>query len=128
MAAIVPETVSSSAAQESTFQTLASGSAVNKVAVSSSLGSPAGSNSAVTSSSISSPTATVSATGSSLDPGVLPSEIVTDPGTPTGRAQIEDAQDAPINIETYQLMKSVGLPVVVGRTWVVSTAAVEGVS
>lgn len=41
--------------------------------------------------------------------GVLPSEIVTDPGV-----QQKNAQDAPFDINDYSLMTSVNLPMIVG--------------
>ncbi|KAL8852865.1 MAG: hypothetical protein Q9221_002241 [Calogaya cf. arnoldii] len=42
--------------------------------------------------------------------GVLPSEIVTDPAV-----QQKNAQDAPFDINNYDLMTSVNLPMIVGR-------------
>lgn len=104
-----------SSAQVSTLQTRASASAANEAAVPSSRGTPAASSVAVTS-SLSNPVITGPAMVAASWSGVVPSVIVTDPGTPTGQAQIQDTQDSPFDINTYQLMKSIGIPVVVART------------
>ncbi|KAI4171488.1 MAG: hypothetical protein LQ343_004226 [Gyalolechia ehrenbergii] len=115
MAANTSQPAPMSSLQMSTFQTIASATAANKVAVSSSSGSVSADSTAIASSSMNPVTADVATTATS-QPGVLPSVIVTDPRTPTSRAQIQGAQDTPININTYQLMQSVGIPVVVGGT------------
>ncbi|KAI4276527.1 MAG: hypothetical protein LQ337_002409 [Flavoplaca oasis] len=47
--------------------------------------------------------------------GVLPTEIVTDPGTGNAQVQQKNVLDAPLDIDNYSLMTSVNLPVIVGR-------------
>lgn len=123
-AANTSQVATPSIVQPSTFQTVASASVVNKVAVSSDIvSSPQASSVSVT--TWLNPGTSDSAADTASQPGVLPSIIVTDPGTPTGRAKIQDAPDAPFNINTYQLMTSVGLPVVIDRT-VRPTVTVQG--
>lgn len=113
MAANTSQAAPISSVQISTFQTVTSASVANKVAVSSSSGSISEDSTVMMSSSMI-PVATDVATTMTSQSGVLPSVIVTDPAPPTSRAQIQNAQDAAFNINTYQLMQSVGLPVVVG--------------
>lgn len=113
MAANTSQAAPISSVQLSTFQTMASASVANKVAVPSSSGSISEDSMAMMSSSMN-PVSTSVATTSTSQSGVLPSVIVTDPAPPTSQAQIQNAQDAAFNINTYQLMQSVGLPVVVG--------------
>ncbi|KAL9020568.1 MAG: hypothetical protein Q9185_002154 [Variospora sp. 1 TL-2023] len=124
-AANTTQAATSSTVQSSTFQTVVSASVANKVAASFSVrSSPPASSVAVTSPTSSASTSDSAAVATST-PGVLPSNIVTDPGIPTGRPEIQDAQDAALNIGTYQLMKSVALPVVIDQT-IRSTATVHG--
>ena len=47
--------------------------------------------------------------------GVLPTEIVTDPGTGNAQVQQKNVVDAPLDINNYSLMTSVNLSVIVGR-------------
>lgn len=47
--------------------------------------------------------------------GVLPTEIVTDPGTGNAQIQQKNVADAPLDIDNYSLMPSVNLPIIVGR-------------
>ncbi|KAL8813883.1 MAG: hypothetical protein Q9223_006857 [Gallowayella weberi] len=114
MTANTAQTVAPSTEQMSTFQTVASADLANKVEVSSSSGLLSASSAEATSSAISS-SASLSGSIPTITSGVLPSVIVTDPGTATGRAQQKNAQDAPFNIDNYSLMKSVSLPVMVGQ-------------
>ncbi|KAL8676508.1 MAG: hypothetical protein Q9186_006974 [Xanthomendoza sp. 1 TL-2023] len=114
MVANTTQVVATSTSQMSTFQTMASADLANKVVVSSASGLLSTSGAEATSSAIGS-SASQSGPIPTLTSGVLPSVIVTDPGTATGQAQQKNAQDAPFIIDNYSLMKSVSLPVIMGR-------------
>ncbi len=125
MAPNAARTIATSSTQTSTLQTVVA-AGVGNLTLFSTASKPVSSNNADTTPSTSSPSTSQMESLSTSGSGVLPSVIVTDQATATVKAQqknAQDAQDAPLDINNYSLMKSVSLPVIVGRA-VEPTAAV----
>ncbi|KAL9003329.1 MAG: hypothetical protein Q9180_009911 [Flavoplaca navasiana] len=130
MAPNTTQAIATSSTQMSTFTTVVTTPVRNLIIVSS-VGEPASSSDVKATKSTPSTTSTsmdqtISASTTSPSTsqmttpptsvsGVLPTEIVTDPGTGNAQVQQKNVVDAPLDIDNYSLMTSVNLPVIVGR-------------
>ncbi|KAL8995511.1 MAG: hypothetical protein Q9169_004771 [Polycauliona sp. 2 TL-2023] len=115
MAPNTTQAIATSSTQTSTFTTVVTKAVGNLIVVSSVGGETPTTVSTGSTTTTSSMSQITTATSTKVS-GVLPTEIVTDPGTGGGaQAQQKNALDAPLDIDNYSLLTSVNLPMIVGR-------------